>query len=313
MLRFRLATLAVCGLIASASWADEPVDWLSKMGAALDEASYRGIIIREQDSRTDTFKIFRTLRDGVIRQRLVRQDGDGIEIIRNGNEVHCVLPEKRAVLVEDWNGQGTLFSAIPEDVDALTDAYEFAISGKDRVAGRKAVIVSITPKDGLRFAHRLWLDMQTGFPLKSERADEQGQLVDRIRFADIEIGVELSELELSSGHPLGNFKWYPAVQTGRSEATFDWHSDGLPAGYRKESGHVETLDASTTVVTHIVYTDGLSRVSVFIKPGDGNTSTTRAQLGNAHSYSMLKGEFRVTAVGEAPPAAVEQIALSMQR
>ncbi len=310
-----LATLAICGLIASEANADQhqPTDWLQRMGTALEEASFRGVVIRQQPSKTDTFKIYHTVRDGVIRERLIRQEGDGLEIIRNGNEVHCVIPDKQAVLVEPWNGQGTLFSPIEDEMESIAAAYDFQLTGQDRVAGRDAVIVSIKPKDEMRFARRLWLDEKTGFPLKSERVDVNGALVERIRFADIELGAELVDGDFESRYVLDDFKWYPAAEPQTNDDKTGWYAASLPAGYRMESGRVERLDRGGAVVTHIVYTDGLSRVSVFIKTGSGSAGTTRNRMGNANSFSVRRGDYRITAVGEVPPAAVEQIALSMQR
>ncbi len=311
--QLRLAAPVFCGLVASAVWAEEPADLLERMGTALEEASYRGVIIHQQATKTDTFKVFHTMRDGVVRERLVRQEGDGVEIIRNGNQVHCVIPEKQVVLMEAWNGQGRLFSAISDDVESLSGAYDLEISGKERIAGRKAVVVSITPRDRLRFARRLWLDVESGFPLKSERSDTQGNLVDRIRFADIELGADLTEQDFRSRYPLDDFSWYPSPEPVVSRETVDWWSEKLPVGFRKESGHIEKLDQKESAVTHIVYTDGLSRVSVFIKTGKGDPATSRGRVGNAHSFSTQRDGYRITAVGEVPPAAVEQIALSMRR
>ncbi|MEM9401753.1 MAG: MucB/RseB C-terminal domain-containing protein [Pseudomonadota bacterium] len=313
MLRTCLAALLVCGLIASDVRADPSTDWLQRMSESLENASYRGLVIREQPSRSDTFKVYHTVRDGVIRERLVRQEGDGFEIIRNGKQVHCVLPDKQAVLVEAWDGQGTLFSRLPDNIDSLLEAYRFDVVGEARVAGRQSVVIAIAPKDGLRFSRRLWLDAETGFPLKSERSDHEGTLVERIRFADIELGADLAETDLQSRYPLDDFRWYPVAEPTLRAVKSTWHSAALPAGYRMESGQVEKLDKDASAVTHIVYTDGLSRVSVFIKSGKGKTGTSRGRVGNTHSFSTLKGDYRITAVGEVPPAAVEQIALSMQR
>ncbi|MEM8683960.1 MAG: MucB/RseB C-terminal domain-containing protein, partial [Pseudomonadota bacterium] len=222
-------------------------------------------------------------------------------------------PDKQSVLVEAWNGQGTLFSPIQDKFDAIAAAYDFQLTGQERVAGRDAIIVSIKPKDEMRFARRLWLDEQTGFPLKSERLDVNGALVERIRFADIELDAELRDDDFASRYPLDKFKWYPAVEPTTTGDEAVWYSASLPPGYRMESGHVERLDRGGAVVTHIVYTDGLSRVSVFIKSASGSAATTRNRLGNANAFSVARGDYRITAVGEVPPAAVEQIALSMQR
>jgi len=64
-------------------------------------------------------------------------------------------------------------------------------------------------------------------------------------------------------------------------------------------------------VTHILYSDGLANVSVFIAPEhDGNVSGPTS-VGGSNSFSTVIDGYLVTAVGEVPAATVEQIATTM--
>ena len=49
------------------------------------------------------------------------------------------------------------------DPQKLNEFYELAVIGKSRVAGRNAVIVSITPRDQYRYGFELHLDRETAF------------------------------------------------------------------------------------------------------------------------------------------------------
>lgn len=91
-----------------------------------------------------------------------------------------------------------------------------------------------------------------------------------------------------------------------------WTSDELPAGFRAVSTHEETMSGSDEVVTHILYSDGLANVSVFIAAKSGELISGPAQVGGSNSFSVERGDHEITAIGEVPAMTVEQIATTMQ-
>ena len=93
----------------------------------------------------------------------------------------------------------------------------------------------------------------------------------------------------------------------------DWQSTDLPQGFRTVATRGETLPGSVEVTTHILYSDGLASVSVFIAPADDKGRSGPSRVGGLNSYSALVDGFQVTAVGEVPAATVERIATSMTR
>ena len=161
------ACLVFCGFFsASYVLADDatmPQDWIDRMGNAVQVTNYEGTVVRVRDGRVDTFKVVHTVTDGVVREKVVIQDGNGLEIIRNGNEVHCILPDRESVLVEEWNNQSTLFSMLPSSDIRFGSEYDVLIKDFERVAGRKAAKLAILPHDNYRYGYRIWLDTETGF------------------------------------------------------------------------------------------------------------------------------------------------------
>ncbi len=145
-----------------------PMDWLNFMGVAVQSTSYEGTVIRMQDGNAEALKVVRTIKDGVIMERVVAQEGNGLEIIRKGNEVHCILPDRKSVLVEEWDEQSTLFSNLPTSDIRIGSEYDVAIVRKERVAGRETILLAIRPHDGYRYGHRIWLDTETSFPLQTQ-------------------------------------------------------------------------------------------------------------------------------------------------
>jgi sigma-E factor negative regulatory protein RseB len=75
----------------------------------------------------------------------------------------------------------------------------------------------------------------------------------------------------------------------------------------------EELPATEKPVTHIVYSDGLAAVSVFVGRRSQETIAERSRLGSSSSYSTIRDEHQITAVGEVPQETVQRIALSMRQ
>jgi len=292
----------------------EPNDWLNRMAAAVQQTSYEGTVIRIRDGKAEALKVVHTVTDGVIREKVVAQEGDGLEIIRNGNEVHCILPDRKSVLVEEWNDQSTVFSTLPSSEVRFGSEYDVAVVREERVAGRRAILVAIRPHDDYRFGHRIWLELETAFPLQTQLIGVDGVPVEQIKFADISLNQPIDLALLAPSVDTESFRWFnqPSRHENRSIETA-WQAAALPRGFRAVATHGEKLPGSDEITTHIVYSDGLASVSVFVAPGDSGDAAGALSVGRSNSFSTVIDGHRITAVGEVPAATVEQIATTMTR
>jgi len=290
-----------------------PQDWLNNMGAAVQSTSYEGTVIRIKDGQAEALKVVHTIKDGVIMEKVVAQEGNGLEIIRNGNEVHCILPDRKSVLVEEWDDQSTLFSTLPSSEVRFGNEYDVAIVRKERIAGREAIMLAIRPHDGYRYGHRIWLDTGTSFPLQTQLISD-GTAIEQVKFAEITLNHEIHASALEPSYSTEHFTWLrqPSGHAG-TVVEASWTSDELPAGFRVVSVHEETMESSDEVVMHILYSDGLANVSVFIAANSGNLAAGSARVGGSNSYGVEHGDFEITAIGEVPAMTVEQIATSMSQ
>jgi len=290
-----------------------PRDWLNRMASAVQTTNYEGTVIRLQNGKVEALKVVHVITDGVIREKVLVQEGNGLEIIRNGNEVQCILPDKKSVLVEEWNDQSNLFSTLPASDIRFGNEYDVSIVRHGRVAGRKAILLAIRPHDGYRFGHRVWLDIVTGFPLQTTLIDDAGDTIEQVKFADISLDEEIHASALAPSISTENFRWITQPRrtiTAAVEST--WNAANLPNGFRVVSIHEEKLSGRAVPVMHILYSDGLANVSVFIEPANSNKIARRSRVGASNSFSVETDGYQITAVGEVPAATVEQIATSMQ-
>jgi sigma-E factor negative regulatory protein RseB len=316
MKAFPSAALVSLVLACCAALADDdqgPGEWLQKMAGAVQTTNYDGTVVRIQNGSSEALKVVHMVVDGVIREKMIVQEGNGMEIIRNGNEVHCILPDRKSVLVEEWDDQSTLFSTLPSSDIRFGSEYDVSIVRQERVAGRNTVMLAIRPHDDFRYGHRIWLDYETGFPLQTKLMGSNGVAIEQVKFADINLSQDIHANQLEPSTDIGNFRWFSQTKAvSKVETESDWVSSDLPPGFRVTSTHIEQVQGNEEPVVHMMISDGLANVSVFIEPRGTDDSARNAQAGAANSFSLLQGNYRVTAVGEVPPATAEHIARSMQ-
>ena len=95
------------------------------------------------------------------------------------------------------------------------------------------------------------------------------------------------------------------------------HSEAgdLPDGFSLKVSRSQASDGGIGSEEHLVYTDGLASVSVFMKPlpSGGKPSRGFAALGGSNAFSTTVEDYQVTVVGEVPADTLRMIAESMRR
>jgi len=290
-----------------------PQQWLDRMATAVQTTNYEGTVLRVRGGRAEALKVVHAVTDGIIREKVIAQEGNGLEIIRNGNEVHCILPERKSVLVEEWDNQSTLFSTLPSSDIPSGGAYDILIVRKERVAGRTAVLLAIRPHDNYRYGHRIWLDEETAFPLQTQLIDDEGNELEQVKFADISLDKEIHTSALAPSYSIDSFTWITEQKRSRTPAAAaDWQAGDLPIGFEPVSAHSEEMPGNENPVAHVLYSDGIANVSVFVAERKGADVEGISSIGSSNSFSVTHGDHVITAVGEVPVRTVEQIAKSVQ-
>jgi sigma-E factor negative regulatory protein RseB len=92
-----------------------------------------------------------------------------------------------------------------------------------------------------------------------------------------------------------------------------WAASNLPVGFRKSMEVKRTIVGRPVAMPHLVYSDGLAAISVFVEP-KGREAPLRhlTSQGAVHIFKRAYGEHIVTVLGEAPKNTVMQIANSME-
>lgn len=308
--------------------ADEAREWLEKMNRALATRNYDGTFFHLSDGHVETMRIVHRVRAGRVTERLVSLDGSGREFVRNNDELTCYLPDQHTILVEPRQDRGPFLGSLPQFGLDVNEFYTVEELPNSRVLGRPARVILVNPKDQFRFGYRLWLDENTAMPLKTQLCDSRGQMIEQILFARLEMPENIPDSDLTPTVHTEGMRWVHqgASHDSASPALSAYRASELPPGFHLTVSGAQTLGGATVPATHLVYSDGLATVSVFVeasrdaKPGTDTTAGTPseppmqglARVGSGFAFSTVVQGHQVTAVGEVPAQTVELIAHSVK-
>jgi sigma-E factor negative regulatory protein RseB len=315
VMRERLLTGICLVFVLSTAGAAE-VDartWLERMNRALATRNYDGTFFHLRNGKVETLRIIHRVDKGKVAERLVSLDS-GREIVRNDKELTCYLPDQRRILVEPRQDPGPLLGTLPDFDAAVTDNYKLEKLPPAQLLGRKTQVIAVNPNDAYRFGYRLWIDDETALPLKTQLCDERGNVVEQVLFANITLPDSIPMSAVRPQVDVRGLQWVkqPAPTQAPAAVVQLWRAGKVPPGFRLTATNTQLMDGSTSPVAHLVYSDGLASVSVFIetKSPDREQLNGLARVGSAFAFSTTVRGHQVTAVGEVPAQTVQLIAHS---
>lgn len=312
----RAALLAAAAIaLVPRAFADDAAALLSRAAAAARQQNYVGTVVYQRGGQAELSRLVHLNDLGQEFEKLVSLDGPPREVIRSQGEVRCYFPEAKVVRIEPPTFRNAFPSLSPQQQKALAEFYEFRRAGTARVAGIDAQAWEFEPRDGLRYGQRFWVDPGTGLLLRAHVIDERGAVVEQYAFLDIAIGTQISRDMVRPTWPPAPPNW-KIHQPGRGDVDqrdTGWAAGWLPPGFTKIIEGFRKMRGSGEVA-HLVYSDGLVAISVFVEPaGRGRHQLGRFAQGGTNVFVRVLDENIVTVLGEAPPVTVRQIAYSVAR
>jgi sigma-E factor negative regulatory protein RseB len=312
----RFTLVVLLGLAAPLAQAANAQALFARMQQAGRSLDYEGTFVYQHGDQLESLRIVHKTGASGVRERLVSLNGAPREIIRTESEVRCYLPDENAALIEHRRTDKRSFPALlPDSLVHLKSNYTIQVGKEGRIAGRKAVSVHIKPRDAYRYGYLLWADEASGLLLKASLLNEHGGVVEQYMFAQVSIGKSIPESELKPQYPTKGVVWQRADDETPALSTGQWTAAQLPVGYSLSARLMRRLPARKQPVEHLVYSDGLAVVSVFIeKAGDEakpNVLSGLTHMGAVHAFGKVVDGHQVTVVGEAPALTVDMIGESV--
>ncbi|OGA95728.1 MAG: hypothetical protein A3G27_10260 [Betaproteobacteria bacterium RIFCSPLOWO2_12_FULL_66_14] len=324
MLRLARVLCAAAALISAYAYAQstpatqsaDALAWLQRIYSATQKLSYTGTFVYQHGDESETSRITRIVQGNTAREKLETLDGQPREIVRSGDEVVFYLPASLTVKIDRHAGQRSFPAILPEQLKDVSENYTIRKGAIDRVAGYDCQVLTLEPRDKMRYGQKLWADVATGMLLKAKTLNDRNEVMEQFTFTQIQIGGTIDrdrvKPRFSKLGPQWRIENARAVEANLAEA--GWTIRSRPPGFRKITEMTRTL-GGTSGVGHIVLSDGLAAVSIFIEPSVASLPQPRAQLsrqGAINVFVRQLGDHRITVVGEAPAESVRSIANAVE-
>ena len=308
--RFCAAGLFCFGLLTgNSAVAGHVSDLLKKMSDADQQLSYQGIFIMRKSDNLMTMRVQHGTDNRGVWESIESLNGEARKVIRVNDEVTSIYPERKLVIVSNSKNKATLHPTLPENLDKLEAFYQISRLEDDRIADHPAAVLDVKPNDEHRYGYRYWLDTETGVLLKCDLLNEQGKVIEQMMFTELEYLPAAPE----SAFAAINHDGYDRKRLDKGRTAVQntaWQVKSLPSGFMltqssiRDRGGIESL--------HLVYSDGLASVSVFIEQGEDSHHQMdgASTMGALNAYGSQIGDHFITVMGEVPATTVMQIAQS---
>ena len=262
-------------------WRDDARQWLERIDGAVLNNEYQGVIVFAQGDRIESLAVEHRLRDGVETLRLRTLSGPPRELVKRNGRIQSDSLGADAPASGAASAQ-TTFSQFGRL--ARNKWYKAALAEQGRVAGRPAQAIDIRAVDDWRYGYRLWLDQETGLPLKIVTLDERGYTVEQVAFTQIRISP-------AKGKPAGH---RPPAPKALDNPFKDVKGFRLVARGRKGASE------------HYLFSDGLASVSLYVEPA---AVKDKAQMrkDSVNGLMFADGSTRYVVLGKVPVATLERI------
>lgn len=277
---------------------DDASDWLKRIGPALRNQNYQGTLVMVAEGRIETMGVFHAYANGRERERIVALSGPPREVIRDNKVVVSTNSKDGSVgyeagAADRWNPSQQFASA-----DNL-DGYQATLTRSERIANFDTQVVEIRARDKWRYGYRLWLEKSSGFPMRIDLLDENGKTLEKVAFTDLQLGKLPNDADLA----FPKDKVFHQIQSIASTSQLDpgWRVKSPPDGFELRAAR------SSGDGVHLLYSDGLAFVSVYIeREPQVQKGQSAMQRGAVNVFAQWSNGRRVTVIGKVPARTVAQ-------
>jgi len=312
MMRFAWVALAAGLLLAPAHAQETPsvLTLLARIQSAAREQDYAGVFTHQHGETLASSRIVHVVDGTGERERLELLDGEPREYLRHNDATQCLMPQRKLVI--RGRGRSDRFPGLlMGEGDAVDQHYRLRDEGvTHRVAGRACRIAHLEPRDAQRYGYTLCTDTQTHLLLKAQIVDATG-VIDQVAFTSVVLGQDVSPAQLAS--------WDTRDWTEQLDDTsvINLGEQGWrippPSGYRVVTQLLRPMQHRQ--VSHVVLSDGLAAISVFIEPMPqtrGQILGTTLRRGALSIHTARIGDYGLTLLGDVPPAVLQDLAQGMR-
>lgn len=292
---------------------------LEKMADAAKHQTYQGVFTYKTGDVFQSIRIYRRHDSRGDLERLISLNGPAREVIRSDDVVTCINPKGKKMNVSRRPLGRGFPSDLPKRLKGAMAFYDVEMGRTERVAGRQAQILNITPVDEYRYGYRLWVDNDSHLLLKSELLDNDGHVLEMFAFSSIDTDIHISDHQFQPalvGEEMTIHRSEPekAIDVAVQRSESRWEATWLPAGFALVAFQTRMRALNGAEVEQRVYSDGLSSVSLFIEKIMAKHAHLKggSHFGGMNAFGTIINTHFVTVVGEVPAITVEKMGSHIQ-
>ncbi len=293
-------------------------DWLTRIHDASRQRAYVGTFVVSAGNDISTSRIWHVCDGQQQMERIDTLSGEPRMTIRRNSDVITFAPETKQAWMDNRESLGLFPELLRTPSNLIPEFYQHRELGVDRVAGHKAQVIEIVPKDSLRFGYRIWSEVSTGLVVKLQTLAHDGQVLEQLAYSELQLDapVSMGKLTRLMRNTRGYDIYRPTIRRTTAEAE-GWRLSEPVPGFQSMSCHVRESSGDSGGLSPMqwVFSDGLASVSLFIQAYDGTRHQQENSItsGATQSVSRKLGDHWVTVMGEVPKATLEQFARVLER
>lgn len=312
-----LATM-LCVAWSSAALAEPPEQvaadtraWLQRMAEAIRTLDYQGVLVYGSLGNMRTMHLVHRYRNGREQERLQTLSGEPVEILRDDDVVTCIHPRDHRVTVDrrELHGMIKEFAHLAEP--AARRSYRIVREPDARVLQRSCHVYSFLPRDQFRYGYRVFADQQTALPLRIDTINSRQQVIEQVMFTQISFPSSISDAALTPKVDASQYEWAKlhAADGVHLHGQSQWVAQRLPQGFQLVGFRATQPASSNRPVEHLLYSDGLATVSVFVTPHSqqGRYFEGVSSLGPVHAFGRKYEGYQISVLGDVPAVTVRLI------
>ncbi|MCA1931243.1 MucB/RseB C-terminal domain-containing protein [Rheinheimera sp.] len=281
-------------------------EWFERSQSSVRQYNFEASFVVIKPNQVDSYRWLHGVQDHSEIEQLMPLEQSGVEILRRDQMVYYIAPEKTP-LATNSSTIKELPALLYRDIESIKTLYDAVPGGSAQLSGRPAQLLRLTPLQNDRPGYWMWLDSQTGFPLKIDTLTIQNEVLERWVVTHILPHTTLPEaLSVAANADLPKAaEKLPTVSLPESPLELSW----LPGGYQQVP--VAAAMVPQQVLEQWLLSDGLHQVSVFVQPG-ASLPAQAFRDGATTIFVMPKNQFDVTVIGPVSIESARQIAESVR-
>lgn len=296
--------------------------WLQRVHQAATQRSYQGTLVVTTEGHISSSRVTHVCEGPNAFERVDVLDGQPRKVIRHNDKVLTLWPGAKTARLEQRDPIPPFPALLAGSDDRIFDRYDLVDEGAGRMAGHDATVFLLRPRDTSRFAQRVWAERSTGLLLRTDMLASDGRVLETTAFSEVTLGPRSRPDTVQAVlRTLDTWQITRVVHHRTSLESEGWHVKVPVPGFRQTSCVKRRLDGApdkevgdAVEVVQVIFSDGLTHVSVFIEPARADRQRSGgAATGATHTWMQKVGSHQVTVMGDVPMATLKQFAAALER